>query len=166
MLLCEDFVKFVVQTSPKCGRDNSKVSTFLHAHLFIAFGSFLLVWTKTPLQIKSFPYIRREAISGGGLLSLHNYVFFCLQADGPITGRLKSNSLWQFGGRNQQFIKVTCSPSSCCVIVKTLGLSWMSLNQWLPSALVSHHYWAGRLAFGKAQSFLYILIATYRLCNN
>ena len=138
----------------------------MHPHLFIAFGSFLLVWTKTPLQIKSFPYIRREAISGGGLLSLHNYVFFCLQADGPITGRLKSNSLWQFGGRNQQFIKVTCSPSPCCVIVKTLGLSWMSLNQWLPSALVSHHYWAGRLAFGKAQSFLYILIATYRLCNS
>ena len=49
MLLCEDFVKFVVQTSPKCGRDNSKVGTFLHPHLFIAFGSFLLVWTKTPL---------------------------------------------------------------------------------------------------------------------
>ena len=132
----------------------------MHLLLFIAFGSFLLVWTKTPLQIK-FISIHQE----GGIYPVgaycHGHVFFCLQADGPITWRLKSNSLWQFGGRNQQFVKVTCSPSPCCVIVKTLGLLWMSLNQWLPSALVSHHYQAGRLAFGKAHSFCYFLIATY-----
>ena len=45
MLLCEDFVKFDVSTNQKCNRDNSKVSTFFHSDVFIAFGSFLLIWT-------------------------------------------------------------------------------------------------------------------------
>ena len=30
MLLCEDFLKFDVQTNQKCSRDNGKVATFMH----------------------------------------------------------------------------------------------------------------------------------------
>ena len=40
MLLCEDFVKFDVQTNQNLSRDNSKVSTFLHSDVFTAFWSF------------------------------------------------------------------------------------------------------------------------------
>lgn len=44
MLLCEDFLKFDVQTNQKCSRDNGKVATFMHypscsLHLF--FPSYL-----------------------------------------------------------------------------------------------------------------------------
>ena len=51
MLLCEYFVKFVFLTSQKCSRENfSKVITFFALQfVFIAFGSFLLIW---PLSIK------------------------------------------------------------------------------------------------------------------
>ena len=43
MVLCEDFVKFDVQTNQKNSRDTSKVSNFLHSDIFTAFGSFLFV---------------------------------------------------------------------------------------------------------------------------
>ena len=51
MLLCKDFVKFVLSTNQQCSRDNfSKVITFFaFQFVFIAFGSFLLIW---PLSIK------------------------------------------------------------------------------------------------------------------
>ena len=44
MLLCEDFVKFDVQTNQKCSRDNGKVATFMHylscsLHLVFSFLS-------------------------------------------------------------------------------------------------------------------------------
>ena len=42
MVLCDDFVKFDVQTNLKYSRDNSKVSTVLHSALFTAFGLFFL----------------------------------------------------------------------------------------------------------------------------
>ena len=54
MLLCKDIVKGYVQTNQKCSRDNSKVSTFLHSHVFTMFGSFLL-WTITEVFI--LPYL-------------------------------------------------------------------------------------------------------------
>ena len=37
MLLCQDFVKFAVQTNQKYSRGNSEFSTFLLSHMFIAF---------------------------------------------------------------------------------------------------------------------------------
>ena len=45
MLLCRDFVELAVQTNQKYSRDNNKVSTFLHSHMFIALDCFLLIWT-------------------------------------------------------------------------------------------------------------------------